>query len=763
MVNSGKKIIHNWKTCQHRLNSLLFSLPFQIIMNALPPDKKLQITSLLDEAYICRINDLKRSTELASEALRLSREMNDKGLMGKCLSMLSLFTMIMGEHKASMSMSQEAMGYFEELKDEKGIADAKYSIAGIYYKTDNYHLGLVYLIDCLTTYRKFNDYHNQARVQKSLGTIYEYFGDQKNAVKSYESAIDAARLAEDLNLESNAYNPLSGIYLNLGEIDKAGEIIEKSIAIKKQTGDTRGLAFALYGRGKVFVKTGKFKEAENDFIEALRIHQNMKERLGSGMVYYKLAALYVIMELIDKAKETLQTALEFSEEHNIVMVKFNSYYLLYEIYKKENNPEKALESLEKYLSVKEAVINTQTLKIIENYELLNKMESIEKEAQAQLEKAEIIEKKNRAEQAAQVKQEFLSTMSHEIRTPLNAVLTIASLLSEKSNKEDKQLLDSLKFAGNNLLLIINDILDFTKLDSGKVQLELRTGNIKLLLENIKNTYASLAREKGLTLSLNIDSEIHKFYELDETKISQILGNLITNAIKFTDEGGVALRVEMVNHAGDSDTIKFSVKDTGIGISKDDSNEIFASFFQPKSITTKKHGGSGLGLAIVKKLVALHGSSVHVNSKVGAGSEFYFELSLKKSIAPDHIIIKPSNFLKGKTVLLAEDNIVNAMVAVKLLSNWEVTTVHAKNGLEAIEKSKLKPYDFILMDIHMPEMDGFEATKQIRKGLTPNKNTPIFALTADITAEHQKEYNTYFNGFLHKPIEIDKLYAALVGV
>ncbi|MDP1726615.1 MAG: ATP-binding protein [Bacteroidota bacterium] len=732
-------------------------------MNSEPIEKKSQVTALLDEAYACRINDLKRSTELAGEALRLSREMDDKGLTGKCLSMLSLFTMIMGEHEASMSMSQEAIGYFEELKDEKGIADAKYSIAGIYYKTDNYHLGLVYLIDCLTTYRKYHDYHNQARVQKYLGTIYEYFGDQKNAVKSYESAIDAARLAEDLNLESNAYNPLSGIYLNLGEIEKAEEIIEKSIAIKKQTGDTRGLAFALYGRGKIFVKTGNYKEAEADFLEALRIHQSMGERLGSGMVYYKLAALYVNMGLIDKAKETLQTALEFSTAHNIVIAIFNSHYLLYEIYKKENNPEKALESLEKYLTVKEAVINTQTLKIIENYELLNKMELIEKEAQVQLEKAEIIEKKNRAEQAAQVKQEFLSTMSHEIRTPLNAVLTIASLLSEKSDREDKQLLDSLKFAGNNLLLIINDILDFTKLDSGKVQLELRPGNIKLLLENIKNTYASLAREKGLTLSLHIDSDINKFYELDETKISQILGNLITNAIKFTDEGRVELIVEMVKQQDDTDDIKFSIKDSGIGISEVDREEIFVSFFQPKSITTKKHGGSGLGLAIVKKLLALFGSTIHLESKLGTGSTFYFELSLQKSNSPDNIISKPSNFLKGKTVLLAEDNMVNAMVAVKLLSNWEVTTVHAKNGLEAIDKSRLKAYDFILMDIHMPEMDGFEATKQIRKSLTPNKDTPIFALTADITAEHQQEYNTYFNGFLRKPIEIDKLYAALIGV
>ncbi len=732
-------------------------------MNKSSKDNDILVVSLLDDAYSGRINNLKRSVQLSQKALTLSRELENDALIGRSLNQLSLFNMIMGEYAASIKFAEEALKYFEKLNDEKGIADAKYSIAGVYYKTDNYHLGLIYLIDCLTIYRKFNDYFNQARVHKSLGTIYEYFGDQKNAIKSYETAIETAIKAGDVNLESNAYNPLSGIYLKQQKVDKALEIIERSILIKTQNGDIRGLGFALYGRGKVFVKLKRYLEAGEDFKKAIEIHIEAGDKLGLGMAKHKLASLYKDMGQLDKAKELAHKTLKLSEEYNIVIINFKCHHLLYEIHKQEGDNLKALEYLEHYLTEKEVVINTQTLKAIENYELIAKMEALEKEAQTQLEKAEIIEKKDRAEQSARVKQEFLSTMSHEIRTPLNAVITITSLLKERSDEEDKQLLESLKFASNNLLLIINDILDFTKLDTGKVQLELRPCNFTALLENIKRTYENLAKEKGLKISLRTGLDVADNYQVDETKLSQILGNLIGNAIKYTDHGEVDIEIDKTSGDQYTDVLRFKISDTGIGIPETYFDEMFDSFSQPKSITTRKQGGSGLGLAIVKKLVELHGSEVQFTSEVGKGSKFYFDLQLKKSGIPVKSPTKRSIELKDKTVLLAEDNMINAMVARKLLSNWGIVTEHAKDGIEAIAKSKLKVFDFILMDIHMPEMNGYDATMHIRSNESPNIHTPIFALTADITAENVDDYVTYFNGFLRKPIEIDKLYEALTSV
>ncbi|MDB5002771.1 MAG: luxQ 2 [Mucilaginibacter sp.] len=724
---------------------------------------KQRVTSLLDEAYTCRTNNLKRSTELAHQALVLSKDLDDTALIAKSLSHSALFAMILGEYERALSMSADAIKLFEELNDDKGIADAKYNIAGVYYKTNNYHLGLVNLVDCINTYRKYNDFHNLARSHKSLGTVYEYFGDEKNAIQTYEDSIEAAKKAGDLNLESNAYNPLSGVYLKKQQIAKAAELIEMSIDMKNQTGDVRGLAFAYYGRGKVYTAQKRFGLAEDDFKASIKIHLDMGETLGLGMAYHKLASLYVEMGRLDQAKEILEKGLNFSTKYQLSMVKFKCYHLFYEILKLENDPVNALTFLELYLKERESVINAQTLKVIENYDLINKMEAIKKEAQLQLEKAEIIEKKNHAEQAAIVKQEFLSTMSHEIRTPLNAVITIAALLTDRVDKEEQELISALRFASNGLLLLINDILDFTKLDAGKSILEMHPANFKQLLDNIKKTYESLAREKGLKLNLIVDDGIADSYQMDETKIAQILGNLVTNAIKFTYFGEVDIIVEKLGSIECDDELRFKVRDTGIGIAENYLDDIFESFSQPKSITTRKQGGSGLGLAIVKKLVSLYGSNVIVKSKEGIGSSFHFDLKLKRAERPNKVFSKFTDSLQGKTVLLAEDNVINAMVISKLLANWKITVEPAKNGLEAVEKSKQKIFNFILMDIHMPEMDGFQATKIILSSTdNPNNKTPIFALTADVTAEYQNEYHSYFNGFLRKPIELDKLYDALMN-
>ncbi|MEQ9306341.1 MAG: ATP-binding protein, partial [Marinoscillum sp.] len=360
------------------------------------------------------------------------------------------------------------------------------------------------------------------------------------------------------------------------------------------------MAFALYGRGKIYAKKGQFDLAEQTFIESERIHREMGEKLGCGMCFHKLGQLYVETQQFAKAEALLTMAIKFAAEYNMVIINFKCNYLMYKLYKLQGDPTRALQYLELYLSEKEGVINTQTQKVIESYEAITTMERLQKEAQMQREKADILEKKNRAEQSSRVKQEFLSTMSHEIRTPLNAVITITSLLEERVDGEENQLIESLKFSANNLLLIINDILDFSKLDLGKVKLEYDSIDFNGLLTNIKNTYQNLAREKGIELTLNLDKALSKYYWVDGTKLSQIMGNLVSNAIKFTEEGSIRIEVKKIGSVQERDQIEVSVIDTGVGIPADFLDEVFDSFSQPRSYTTKKQGGSGLGLAIVKK-------------------------------------------------------------------------------------------------------------------------------------------------------------------
>ncbi|WP_310554525.1 ATP-binding protein [Flavobacterium sp.] len=716
-----------------------------------------KITSLLEESFTVRVNNLTKSVQLAEEALVLSKKINSKPLIAKCLNQLSLYFMVIGDTKLSAKYAKEAIVYFEELNDEQGIANAKYNIAGVHYKTNNYQLGIVYFIDALKIYQKYEDWFNQSRAEKSLGTIYELIGDLSNAKKSYKSAIQSAKKINDLNLESNAYNTLSGILLKKNKVVEAFEMIQLSVKLKTETNDLRGLAFAIYGRGKVYLYKNEFQEAEADFQKAVKMHIETGDSVGLSMAYIKLGDMYLKNGVLDKAVIKANEALEISMKYNVVMIKIKGYHLLYRIFKTDHNSAEALKYFELFLKEKDEVLNSQTLKVIESYDTIVKMNTFERERQLQKEKQELLEKKNKDKiESLRLKQEFLSIMSHEIRTPLNAITTIVSML----DLDDKNMLSSLKFASNNLINIVNDILDFTKLDSNKAKIETNPVNFKEFTDNIATIYNCLATEKGLDFSFKNEIASNTTYLLDETKITQILTNLITNAIKFTDNGRIEVSITKVAEAKYFDTLLFKISDSGEGISRNNLSEIFVSFSQIKPVLTRKQGGTGLGLAIVKKLIELHKSKIEVKSTLGKGSEFYFKLKLKRGKQIETCAVMNFYELNNKTALLAEDTPINALLMKKLLSKWGISTDHVINGKLAVEKANQKKYDFILMDIHMPEMNGFQAAKLIKTNNNLNKNTPIFALTADVTSENNEQNRFLFNDFLWKPLEIEKLYAAL---
>jgi len=540
------------------------------------------------------------------------------------------------------------------------------------------------------------------------------------------------------------------------------ELISRSIRLKRETGDLRGIAFAIYGRGKVSMYNGEFEAAEKDFQAALASHKKFGEKFGQCMAQYKTCKLWVQTGQREKAKKLLSETIKFSEEHKALVISIKSNYFMYELYKEDGNIEKALYFLEVHNALKDTIANSQTLKVIENYETAAKIKASEKQARLKLEKAQMAAEKKQAEQGALMKQEFLSAMSHEIRTPLNAVTSIISLLEERSSSKDQKLLTSLRFSSKNLLRIIDDILDFTKLESNKMTLEKHPVDFVKLIENIRQTYAEMAREKGLALTVEVADNLSSCYLLDETKFFQILGNLLSNAIKYTDSGQVILKVSLLKRENKRDTLRFIVKDTGVGIPEKELSRLFESFYMPASVTTRSSGGTGLGLTIVEKLVALHGGNIKVESTLGTGSSFYFDIPLKQSVKP----LKPKvelfrEKLRNKSVILVEDNEINAMVMRQLLEKYSVSVTRAKNGVEAIALTKSNKVDCILMDIHMPEMNGFEAVKMIRKKENPNNRTPIFALTADIDAINHKLYKDYFDGFLRKPVQLERLYSALL--
>ena len=386
--------------------------------------------------------------------------------------------------------------------------------------------------------------------------------------------------------------------------------------------------------------------------------------------------------------------------------------------------------------------------------------------------AELIKAKELAEKAVVIKEQFLTNMSHEIRTPMNGIIGFARILeSTNLDNDQKQSVEAIKKASHNLMFIINDILDFSKIEANKMTFETVNFSLSKTVNSVIELLYPNAKEKKIKLLYDIDPDINDNLIGDPTKLSQILVNLVGNALKFTEKGYVEVVVtEMLETETDS-LIKFSVIDTGIGIPKDKIDSIFESFNQASNETTRKYGGTGLGLTITRKLVELQGGKITVESVVSKGSEFSFSLEYKKAqkgtannTKLKNVAIAP-DFLKDIKILLVEDNELNQLLAVKVFGKWDKQIDIADNGKIAIEKITNTDYDIILMDIQMPEMDGNELTNHIRTKMGEKSTVPIIALTAHATLEEEKRcLQNGMNDYLSKPYDfnvlLEKLYQNL---
>jgi signal transduction histidine kinase len=367
-----------------------------------------------------------------------------------------------------------------------------------------------------------------------------------------------------------------------------------------------------------------------------------------------------------------------------------------------------------------------------------------------------------AEQGLKAKSEFLSTMSHEIRTPLNAVIGMSHLLLKNNPRNDqKEQLDVMLFSANNLLSIVNDILDYNKIEAGKIVFEQIEMDIHLIARNIVSGLQMSAHDKGIVLNLQVDPSLKTKLIGDPTRISQVITNLVHNAIKFTSQGTVQVNILVTEETEKTITLRVQVKDTGIGISKEKQEVIFDRFTQADSSTSRGFGGTGLGLAISKKLLELQGSTLSLISEPGTGSNFFFVHVFEKSVKTSGSKpVDPSpneneKPLSGIHILLVEDNLMNVLVAQRYLERWGATIDVAMNGLEALHKIDPEKHRLVLMDLHMPIMDGYEATAKMREsGIT----TPIVALTANLPEEiASKVKESGIDDVVIKPFLPDELY------
>lgn len=376
--------------------------------------------------------------------------------------------------------------------------------------------------------------------------------------------------------------------------------------------------------------------------------------------------------------------------------------------------------------------------------------------------------KNKAETANKHKNEILANMSHEIRTPMNAIIGITNhLIDENKNPNNLENLKILKFSADQLLALINDILDISKIEEGKIDFEKIELEIRFLIANIIHSHSFKAKEKGIEILFELDDKIPTTLIGDPIRIGQIFTNLISNAIKFTEKGFVKITGNIHELNNQFACIDFNVQDTGIGIPEDKLDSIFDKFTQANSETTRKYGGTGLGLTIVSRLLELMDSKIFVSSKIQVGSNFNFKLNLaipefkEREVKLKQIKATEKN-LKGLKLLIVEDNAINIKVLEKFLSKWNLQIHTAINGKIAVDKVKTEDFDVILMDLQMPEMDGYEAAKAIRS--LPDifkRSIPIIALTADVMLDvREKIISAGMDKFLTKPFQPDELYSVL---
>jgi signal transduction histidine kinase len=429
-----------------------------------------------------------------------------------------------------------------------------------------------------------------------------------------------------------------------------------------------------------------------------------------------------------------------------------------ELEKKENIQAQLIESI-KQLNRHEIKLDKED-NLIDLFHILNKEIDFKKEFEDQL-----FEAKLHAEKANEAKSDFLSIMSHEIRTPLNAIIGLIYIMEKENTLESfQENLDVLKHSSQNLFLLINDILDFNKIEAGKIDIEKIPFNFKDLVLQISKSLERRASENLNTIEVIIDDNFIPNVISDPLRIGQVLTNLVSNAIKFTKKGVIQIKIDQIEQKDNNSVFRVQVIDNGIGIDLEVFQSIFQKFSQAETRTSRQFGGTGLGLVITKKLLHLLNSDIELESEIGVGSNFSFVLELP--ILSEKIQLNNTIFnnecedknLDGLYILLVEDNLINVKISVKILKQWNVKIDVAENGLIAVEKFKTNTYDLILMDLSMPVMDGYEATRIIRN---MGASIPIIALTASSSYYDLERIMVIgMNEYIIKPFNPNELYQKL---
>ena len=671
--------------------------------------------------------------------------------------------------KDAVKYVQKAIDYSKAIKNNEKLYDCYYFLGSLHQENNNYNDAIINFIKC-SNYYETNKISSSkvAKTNYALGTLYL---EKRNFTIAKMYFDKAYTIYNEIN--SNDTFPL--LELQKGLTLKANNKLDEAIIVFKKIANTNkdietSKIEALYQLSNIYYLQENYQKALDYSKKALELVE--KNSVGIS----KKKILNNLILISDKLEDYKLSNFYLKEFLTLNEIKNNSNQANTEllINKKEyDNQLEIVEKLEKEKSYQmksirfSRLISIMSIVLIAILSLLsfslyknNKIRTFTYKL-LQKKNKELTEQKEKAEFASKARSEFLSTVSHELRTPLNAINGITYLLlQEKPKTSQLNYLKSLEFSGNYLLSFINDILEINRLESNNIHIEKIKFNLVELVNNINQSFSGFISKNNINFKLDLDIKGNENLIGDPTKLSQILINLINNSIKFTKNGNVRLAIKTIKEKNNKITLKFVVEDNGIGIPEDKIDNIFDSFSQGSVEINRTYGGTGLGLSIVKKIIEILGSEIHLESKVNEGTKFFFNLDFEKSDLKTISSIETSEIishenLKGKTVLLVEDNKINQMITKKMVENKGMICTIIDNGEDSIVAMQDNKFDIVLMDVHLPGINGTEATAEIRKF---NNVTPIIALTAISLNENREMLLSYgMNDVVTKPFAPEHFY------
>lgn len=638
--------------------------------------------------------------------------------------------------------SERVSAVIELLKDKESsaeIAEAYLVQAQIFMKDGDYTQATNSLDKAFAIYESREDESSMARIQLNKGLLALERKNPTSAVNYLEASLTTF---QELNL---------GYYTAQAQLNKAKALLELS--------DSPNSTSA--AQAEVALQAAVAISRENNYAQILTdsylVSSQMQVEKGNFEAAYGLLQTY--HERRDTQSDISSELLATDNQYRLDKGEYDEIIAELEANLERKDSSIKMNNFTSTLSIALiTILSLLTLSLYKNNNLRAKANDLLQEKNSELQLA-----KERAEKASLAKAQFLSTITHELRTPLYAVTGLTHLLLEENPLEhQKEHLNSLKFSGDYLLSLINNILDLNKLEANKVEIERTTFNLKKRVNDVLVALKKSAEDKNNKLLLEFDESIPSKLLGDPLKISQILINLIGNSVKFTENGQVVLRVQKLSETENHVNLHFEVEDNGVGISKKKQKSIFETFSQGSLQINRKFGGTGLGLSIVKNLLQLMNSKIQLESQLGKGSKFYFDIrfaisdQFKEDKNPHNIIYDIDYVaLENLSVLVVEDNKINQMITKKILEKNKMKCDVADNGETAIEMVTKNNYHIVLMDIHMPGISGIEATQRIREF---NKELPIIALTAVTIDENLDEfYRAGFNEIIPKPFKTEEFF------